>query len=147
MVMPEKLTDELQEKIVLYIRTGAYIETAAKAAGISKDTFYKWLQNGRRKKGKKYEIFLAAIDKALAESELSDIARIGQAAKDGNWQAAAWRLERKFPQRWARTEKQKLEHSGPDGKPIQMQPVVNHELIVADAKKRLEDAEDGEDFE
>ncbi len=36
-----------------------------------------------------------------------------------NWTAAAWYLERKFPDRWAK--KQKLEHSGPGGGPIQTQ--------------------------
>lgn len=32
-----------------------------------------------------------------------------------DWSAAAWRLERKHPKKWARTEK--LEHSGKDGGP------------------------------
>ena len=36
---------------------------------------------------------------------------IGSAAKD-NWQAAAWRLERKFPKRWGRHDRLDLNHEG-----------------------------------
>jgi len=43
---------------------------------------------------------------------------------------------------------QKMELSGPDGKPIEVQPAVNHELVVEEAKKMLKAAEDaGEEYE
>ncbi len=44
---------------------------------------------------------------------MRDVAVIATAAKE-NWQAAAWRLERKFPERWGRRQKvdAQLEHSG-----------------------------------
>jgi len=98
---PEKLTPELQQKIVDAIRMGAYIETAAAYAGINKSTLYDWMRRGARAKSGKYKEFSNAIEKALAESEMRDLAVIAKASQE-NWQAAAWRLERKFPDRWGR---------------------------------------------
>ena len=47
-----------------------------------------------------------------------NVGRIVQAAQNGRWQAAAWWLERKHPERWAQHTKIKAELSGPDGAPI-----------------------------
>src|SRR5690606_31176789 len=80
---------------------GAYIETAAAYAGINKSTLYDWMKRGARAKSGKYKEFSNAIEKALAESEMRDLAVIAKASQE-NWQAAAWRLERKFPDRWGR---------------------------------------------
>lgn len=98
---------------------GAYIETAAQAAGISKDTFYRWLKTGKQVRdwinesaeGQEPDItphqaacaeFSDAVQRAIAESELNDIEVINGAAEGGAWQAAAWKLERKHHQRWGR---------------------------------------------
>ena len=143
-----KLTDESQDKICLFIKAGAYIETAAKAAGISKQTFYNWMEKGNSGRFPRYVEFMDAIEKALVHAELVDIGRIDKAAASGVWQASAWKLERKFPERWQKRGLQKMELSGPDGNPIQIQPAVNHELVVEEAKKMLKAAEDaGEEYE
>lgn len=119
---PTKLNYEVQEKIVQAIKAGNYIETAAAYAGISKSTLYDWLKRGEREKQRvaknpRYRIrksekiyvdFSDAVEKALAEAEMRDVLLIGKAAEE-QWQAAAWRLERKFPERWGRRV---IEHSG-----------------------------------
>ena len=122
MARPTKLNTETQEKIVSAIRAGNYIETAAAYAGIHKSTLYDWLKRGEREKQRvaknpRYRIkkdeqqfveFSDAVEKALAEAEVRDVAIIGKAAEE-YWQAAAWRLERKFPHKWGRKV---IEHSG-----------------------------------
>lgn len=110
---PVKLTPELQNEICKVIRAGNYIETAAAFAGVSKQTLYNWMRKGRQAKSGKYREFLDAVKKALAESEVRDVMIIAKAAEE-NWQAAAWRLERKFPDRWGRKDRidANLEHSG-----------------------------------
>ena len=101
-----KLTKKVTEKICLAIRGGAYAETAAAFAGIGKTSFYKWLKKGNNPEEKPiYKTFVNAIEKAMADSEISDLAVISKAANSGNWQAAAWRLERKNPQRWGRYQR------------------------------------------
>lgn len=102
-----KLTPEVQEKILRHLRIGAYVETAAAAAGISRDTFYDWLKKGAKGKAP-YATFSGAVDQALAESEARDLATILAASKT-QWTAAAWRLERRFPDRYGRFDRMKVE--------------------------------------
>jgi transposase len=112
---PTKLTPALQERLVKVIEAGNYIETAAAYAGLSKESLYGWMRRGRRERDrlekdgrlrprqeeKPYLEFLDAIEKALASSEVADLQRI-DAAADQQWQAAAWRLERRMPAKWGR---------------------------------------------
>lgn len=116
---PTKLTPELQATVVSFIRAGAYVETAAVAAGINKTTLYDWLKRGVAQTKGIYRDFSNALEKAQAEAELLDINRINKAAADGVWQAAAWRLERKYADRWGR--KDRIEHTGKGGdEPIKL---------------------------
>ncbi len=119
---PTKFSNEIKHKIITAIRAGNYIETASAYAGISKNTLYDWLRRGEREKQRveknpRYKIrkseqpfvdFSDAVEKALAEAEVRDVAIIAKAAEE-QWQAAAWRLERKFPDRWGRKV---IEHKG-----------------------------------
>jgi hypothetical protein len=115
-----KLTPEVQALIVTYLRAGNYVETAAVLAGIHKDTFYDWVKRGRRGEAQ-YEAFVLEIDRAMAHAEAREVARIVKAA-EREWQAAAWRLERRYPQRWGRLVRQEL--SGPEGGPLEVQSGV-----------------------
>lgn len=132
MVRPTKLTPELQEDVLKVIRSGNYIETACAYVGINKSTFYDWIKRGAREKDRvaknpkarvrkdeqPFVDFSNAVERALAHAEIRDVAIIGKAAEE-NWQAAAWRLERKFSDRWGRKDKYALEHSGKDGGAIE----------------------------
>lgn len=129
---PTKLTPKLQKEIMTVIRSGNYIETACAYVGINKDTYYEWMKRGAReidrvennpkarvrKDEKKYVDFSKEMTKALAHAEIRDVAIIAKAGET-NWQASAWRLERKFPQKWGRKENYSIEHSGKDGNPIE----------------------------
>lgn len=124
---PSKISNEIKHKIITAIRAGNYIETASAYAGISKNTLYDWLRRGEREKQRaeknpRYKIrkseqpfvdFSDAVEKALAEAEVRDVAIIAKASEE-QWQAAAWRLERKFPDRWGRRNLN-IEHSGEIG--------------------------------
>jgi hypothetical protein len=48
--------------------------------------------------------FSDAVKKAEADAEIEDIEIIRQAARNGAWQAAAWRCERRNPQDWGKKE-------------------------------------------
>lgn len=125
---PSKINPKIQAKICDAIRAGNYIETAAAHAGIHKSTLYDWMKRGAREKDrvekaggrakvKKAEAdfvaFSDAVEKALADAEVRDVMIIANAATT-DWKAAAWRLERKFPDKWGRKEKvqAQVEHSG-----------------------------------
>lgn len=152
---PFKLTPEVIDKIASYVRTGSYIETAAIAAGVSKAVFYMWLKAAndvadRVKRSlaegvtlalsPKEQIllrFLDAVEKAQAEAELADVVTIRQASA-ANWQAAAWRLERKFPDKWGRRDTVKTEISGPGGAPVQTETTDTTGMSATEKDELLE---------
>lgn len=115
---PTKLTYDLIDQIAELVRNGNYIETASAVAGINKNSLYRWLKRGAREeerlaknpklKGKIeekiYVDFSNAVKKAMAESEADDLENIKKASRE-DWKASAWRLERRFPNRWGRKEK------------------------------------------
>jgi transposase len=121
---PTKLTPEVQDKIVAALRAGNYQETAAMYAGVEARTFYRWMVRGESDgvEDESYRQFRHAVEKAKADAEVRDIALIDKAAHDGSWQAAAWKLERKFPQKWGRVNRTEI--SGPEGKPVEVRTSV-----------------------
>lgn len=123
------LTEDLIRQISDVIRQGAYVETAVAFCGISKDSFYRWLRLAQSENPPPFTKELSyAIEKALGEAELRDLAVIDRAAQQGVWQAAAWRLERRSPQRWGRQAKVQLEHSLPNEKPAEEPRLTKEEL-------------------
>lgn len=107
MARPTKLTPEVQDRIVTAIRAGNYMETAAAFAGIARSTFNEWVRRGADEEEGPYAEFHDAVHQALASAEARDVALIGQAAQK-EWQAAAWRLERRTPERWGRMTRHEL---------------------------------------
>jgi hypothetical protein len=103
------------------IRAGNYIETAAAMAGIGKTALYNWLKRGAKERNRlekdsrarirqreaPFLDFVNAVEKAQAHAEVVDVAAISAGAR-ASWQAAAWRLERKFPARWGRRDHLKV---------------------------------------
>lgn len=118
---PTSCTPEEEARITQLIRAGNYIETASIMAGISKVSLYAWLKRGRaertrletnprahvRQREAPFFDFLNAVEKAQAHAEVVDVAAISAGARV-SWQAAAWRLERKFPARWGRRDHLKV---------------------------------------
>lgn len=67
---------------------------AAKYGGISKTTYYRWLE--RAKQGEApFTDFEAAIQDAEAQNAARCMSVIMKAARSGTWQAAAWTMERR----------------------------------------------------
>lgn len=136
---PSKLTPEMATRLVSALEAGAYIETAAAIAGISKVTLYQWLKTGAKdsedgKGGTLAAGFLNAVEKAMAESEVRDLMVIQQAAEKGVWQAAAWRLERKYPDKWGR---RRVELTGKEGGAIKVATAFSPEQLRRMAEEVL----------
>ena len=116
---PSKLTAEVIENIQNWLRMGFFVEDAARMAGIHKATLYRWLEKGREDRDNEehtlYADFCDAMEKSRAEAEGMFINSIQTAAKRGQWQAAAWWLERSFD-KWSKPSKVQL--SGDDDEPV-----------------------------
>jgi len=102
MARPTKLTKQVQERIARAIRVGATYELAAQYGGIHYDTFNEWMKAGREAESGEFYEFSEAIKKAEGEAAYRSLSRIETAAKKGNWQADAWKLERRYPQSYGR---------------------------------------------
>lgn len=73
---------------------GMSIEAACALAGIHRDTYYSW---------RKRPELAGRIDAALATAEAALLATV-RAASNDDWRAAAWILERRYPDTWARRD-------------------------------------------
>lgn len=71
------------------------IDVAARAAGVAPSTV--------RSHRERHREFATALDAALATAKSSMLAHVRNAAPK-HWQAAAWLLERRFPEEFARPE-------------------------------------------
>lgn len=103
-----KLLEEfpkIAEDFLVAVRAGNYLHVAAAYAGLSKETPIEWRKRGARdaRKGQDtvYSRFAASVDQAMGQAEVMSVAAIRSATKE-NWQAAAWLLERRYPDRWSR---------------------------------------------
>lgn len=97
---PSKLDQATADKVISYLARGNYLETAAAAAGVSKSTVYEWMKRGMRSRRGPYRDFVEAVEKAQAESEVLDLARLEKLSLKGDFRAITWRLERRNPRRW-----------------------------------------------
>jgi hypothetical protein len=102
---PSILTPELQQGLVDAVTRTFYLETACDMTGVGRRTVYTWLKRGRREKEGPYFEFRHAIKKAIAQKEANAVESI-QAAGADSWQACAWLLERRFPERWSSNRKE-----------------------------------------
>ena len=111
------LDPEAVQQIVMALRAGNYLEIAVQAAGVELDELLA--DPGLQEE----------LQTARAAGEVRAIARIAQAAAEGNWQASAWLLERQYPDRWARPATRLGEEKGPP-------PVVGVDALDELAGKR-----------
>ncbi len=159
MAQPTKLIPELQEAMVQRLASGVPLQTACAHLRIAKQSHYNWIKRGEdertrldtaraRPKASEaiYLAYMDAIEKALQEAHVRNLAIIQAAARGGaetdttvqesfyadgrvrsrntttrrsapQWQAAAWYLERRHPDLYARTIKSEV--TGKDGGPIE----------------------------
>lgn len=82
------------KKILDAIRIGSTYKLACDYAGISFETFCQWRE--------KYVEFSDQVKEAEGAGAVGWLAKIEAAANDGNWQAAAWKLERRYPEEYGR---------------------------------------------
>jgi transposase-like protein len=130
MARPTKLTPEVQDRIIQAVTAGNYLETAAQYAGIDGSTLRRWVAKGESDtSAEPYRSFCTALKSARAAAEVRSVALIQQAATGGTWQAAAWYLERSYPDRWGRT---RVEVTGPsDGSSQPIRVEISAEELEA----------------
>ena len=108
-----KLTPDVADAIVESIEAGSFAAVAARAAGVSKNSFWRWVHKGREPGAEKmYTDFAARVATASATAETDAVKVVRNSMVDGDWQAAAWYLERRTPSRWGKTRDMTITHRG-----------------------------------
>ena len=123
---PRLLTPAVQKTICKAIETGAKLEIAARAAGIGARTLDEWLKHGRDELQADPDASgpcAAFVSKVMIASAKNEQELIGIIRKEApkTWQAAAWLLERKFPQRYARVDRLRVSGDEVNEKPVAVQ--------------------------
>jgi hypothetical protein len=123
---PRLLTSEVQEVICKAIEAGATLEIAAQAAGIGARTLDEWIHYGRAELQENPDAegqcadFVRAVTVASAKCEIDCLAMIQDAAPK-NWPAAAWLLERRIPQRYAKVDRLRVSGDETNKEPIKVE--------------------------
>lgn len=115
---PSKLTEDTKTALLNAIKAGLTYDLACGAAGISFQTFRNWQERGEAAKSGEYFEFLEDLKEAEGQGGQRLITLINRSANEGQWAAAAWILERRYPENFARKPPQAVELSGKDGGPI-----------------------------
>ena len=94
-----KLTPEVQKIIVDRVAAGVPLKYAAQGAGIGERTLRRWMADGRAG-NKPFSALMAALKKAEADAIARNVGLIQKEAAK-TWTAAAWFLERRYPDDFA----------------------------------------------
>ena len=103
------LTQEVHAAIIsCMLESGVHAAVAARACGVPDTTFRDWIAKGldpecTSRYAPRYRALVAAVENAEAVVEAKQAKRIVDAGEQ-TWQAAAWYLERKHKDRWARAD-------------------------------------------
>lgn len=93
MSRPTKLTQEVRAALIKALRAGMTRTEAAACAGVSYDSLKRWHDANPD--------FADALRRADAEAVMEAVEAI-QHASWRQWRAAAWWLERRYPQEWGK---------------------------------------------
>lgn len=99
---PSKFTPERMDRFLFAIEKGSAYQLACKYAGISYKTMRKWVLRGEEEQDQEAVNFLIRFHEAEGAAVLKWLDVIEQAASIGEWQAAAWKLERRYHQYYSK---------------------------------------------
>lgn len=103
MARPAKHTDAAVTKLCQALQIGATYELACKYAGIRTQTLRNWLSAGEHAApGTRARQVYEQVSAAEGVAAIGWLAKIEAAANEGTWQAAAWKLERRYPEQYGR---------------------------------------------
>lgn len=87
-------TPEIAAQLLVMLRAGNSIRASARASGLSDATVRNWISRGDAGEAP-YAEFANDLRAARATAEVTNVARVAQAARD-DWHAATWMLDRRL---------------------------------------------------
>lgn len=102
-----KITRELVEQAAELKRSGLTNRDICQALGIVEGTFYRWLQSPTCKLHRELKEALKRAEADYKHELLESIKSTALRDKNPQWTAAAWLLERKYPDEYAQTTRER----------------------------------------
>jgi len=99
---------KLGNKIIRFLRMGYPYTTVCRAVGIDSSTLKRWMSLGASNASPEYAKYFRRICKAEATAEMNDLKKLSEHQKY-DWRASAWKLERRWPEHWAKKDALKAE--------------------------------------
>ena len=97
-----KLNEETINELATCISEGMTNKDACTVAGIATSTFYGWINNPSNELEKE---LADRVERARVVRKMQLLQTIFDAAENGCWQAAAWYLERRYPEEFAKPDR------------------------------------------
>ncbi len=111
MARPTKLTKSVHETVCEALKAGHSRAAAAGAAGVNESTLRRWLKRGEADDAeRRFRQLCADVKRAEVECQSRCLEVLRKAALDGRWQSAAWLLERRWPETWAKRTPEQTTH-------------------------------------
>ena len=104
-----KIAQGLADKAYEMKRRGLTSRDICQALGICEQTFCRWVNRPSRKLHRSLSEGLKRAEADYKAELLTSIMNTATREKDPQWTAAAWLLERKYPDEYARTTREKDE--------------------------------------
>jgi len=114
---PTACTPAIQARMVEALAKGQFVRAACRYAGISHESHYEWLRRADAGDGAPFADYADAVRAAAVEGEQAHYDVLTDAAKAGDWRASLEVLRILRPDEYG---KQRLEVSGPEGGPVQV---------------------------
>ena len=130
---------KVADKMIEMLSRGIPPNTVCRYAGIRYQSFRRWLEVGAERTNPIYTEFLDRVAKAEALAEIALLDQM-EAHHDDDWKSIAWKLERRFPENWARRDKHEISGELIVNKKEKLaEQVVDNPEALELARKILED--------
>ena len=100
--MPDRLSSTLSAQQSATTACRGTPKSRLKPAGSSRLRCVSLAEARRASAGRTLRRVCRALKRADLEAELACLRQIKEAAQNGDWRAAAWMLERRYPEKWGR---------------------------------------------
>lgn len=122
----DHLTDVVHARLVELTERGVPFGLACNAAGVTAESGDAWLRAGRIQPTGPEARLVREILRARADYAMQAIQNIESKGRSEDWRATAWLLERLYGEDFG--TKQRVEHTGADGGPINTTQIVLYQL-------------------
>lgn len=122
MARPRVVTDEVLERICAHLERARPLTTACRLENMKPDTVKELMERDEKVR--------EAIEMARAKGEEALLTQLTECVKGAKSpHGVTWWLEKLYPTRWGRAAVQRIEKSGPGGKPQEIKHSLDAEQL------------------